>query len=130
MADVLELSSLDFAWPQRQTWRGILASAYHVLLTRHHWTREQVRDYFAELGQRLAAPIREDMPSAIWMRALPDVFSPGSTSPNSRNQQMRAAVDTIVAWGLNLPQQPRWAPPASAIASTNGTADNALATAS
>jgi hypothetical protein len=91
----------------------VLASAYHVLLTKHHWTRDQVREYFTELAPRLTAPVREGTPGEIWVKALPDVFSPGSTSPNSRNQQLSAAVDTIVAWGLNQPRQPRWAPPSA-----------------
>jgi hypothetical protein len=102
------------------TFMRILASAYQALTVKHAWTRDQIQDYFTELSPRLVAPIKEGTPSEIWAKALPDVFAPGSTSPNSRNQQMRAAVDTIVAWGLNQPKQPRWAPLSSV--STNGVA--------
>jgi hypothetical protein len=78
----------------------VLASAYQQLTAQNAWTPDQVRAYFALLAPHMQTPLTEE---SIWVQGARDCFLPGTSAPQSRNQQMRAEVDLVVNWAL-LPE--------------------------
>lgn len=76
----------------------VLAGVYHELVK--EIPEEAVGDFFAKLAPHMDAPVTEDGP---WVGIPGEIFSPGTTAPKARYQDMQRLVEAIVGWWRREP---------------------------
>ncbi|ALJ19503.1 DNA sulfur modification protein DndB [Microbacterium sp. No. 7] len=70
--------------------------------------RDALVDFFIALSQHVGAPVQ---PNSIWvLHGRPDTFTPYSTGPNHRRQDIKALGEDLLEWALIKPDFV-WAPP-------------------
>ena len=74
----------------------VLAGVYTDLVDRHHFTEDDVIDYFRQLEPHMRGPVAK---GSIWVEKVKDdVFSMGALAPRSRHQDLKTLRDAMVTW--------------------------------
>jgi hypothetical protein len=61
---------------------------------------DEIGDFFAKLAPHMGAPLTA---ASQWLKIPGEVFSPGTTAPKARSQDLRRLTDTIVSWARTEP---------------------------
>jgi hypothetical protein len=77
----------------------VMAGVYHELSTEK--SEDEIGDFFTKLVPHMGAPLTD---ASVWVKVPGGIFSPGTTAPKARSQDLRHLTDTIVSWATSEPE--------------------------
>jgi hypothetical protein len=78
----------------------VLAGVYYDLS--QDKSDDEIGDFFAKLAPHMGAPVTA---ASEWVKIPGEVFSPGTTAPKARSQDLKRLTSTIVGWARS---EPKW----------------------